>query len=429
MQGREVYEALSGERLKLQFYLYEDGTRQLDTEAFYDARLHTRCTPQPWLGGVTRCVPDAGDTVYTDPTCTDELGRARTGDPSYFISHERLADKLVPVRLHRGPRTVEAPAAMFELRDGACVPADAQPDSTYYALSGPIDWADVVEVGSTDVGDARIGLRVLTAADGLRAPIVFRDRDLDIECRPEDGPDGATCAPLLAVPAAYFEDARCEEPVVVIAQDAEVPVIASVLGLDGCKRYFGIAGEISVARARYRLDRGACVRATIFLGERSFALGAPLELASIGRTLEEAPTRRLQQFLVEAGELWTRDHALFDSAIRAACTRHKFGRVSRCLPADAVAAVSRFTSARCSVEVRIAELPRTSCERSAFAIASTEDTVDVHAIGAPHDGALYTRDAAGGCQLHAGSPLLAPHAVGPPIPLDSFLGAVVIGDR
>src|SRR5687767_4599002 len=87
-----LFAGLSGSRIKLQWYLYQDGARELDTTAFYDAGLHARCAPLKWGDDTLRCVPPADDTVFTDADCTTEIGRSiNTRPKTHFIGYDWIA--------------------------------------------------------------------------------------------------------------------------------------------------------------------------------------------------------------------------------------------------------------------------------------------------------------------------------------------------
>jgi hypothetical protein len=105
-----LFTGLSGSRIKLQWYLYQDGARQLETAAFYDARLHTRCEPKHFVDGVYRCAPIADTTVFRDRECTpeSELGTATSvRTPKYFVGHDRIDGELRAARLLRAGNRLE----------------------------------------------------------------------------------------------------------------------------------------------------------------------------------------------------------------------------------------------------------------------------------------------------------------------------------
>jgi len=426
----ELEEARSGTRLKLEWHLYEDGTQQLAPDAFYDAHLHARCTPAPWSDATIRCVPEGGDTVFTDAACTSELGRAHGRAPRFFVGRDLIAGAAIAARVYRaGSRLETPPAARFERRDGACTAAASEPDgATYYALGAAIDGAGLVEVVHTDLGDAPLGLRLRTTVDGLRAPLGFIDRALGVACRPEDRAGGAACVPVDAVAATAFADADCEEPAVIVDIAAEPTASApayAFTGVDGCAAYHAVGAELTAIP--FQRVGEACVRMPATM--RAFGLGAPLALPAIARTIEDTPTGRLRRIVLTAGELRGYDPRLFDTATRAECERHPFAYGSRCLPAHAPSALRLFANDRCGHEVAIAEVARTPCAPVAFAIARGEGDATVHAIGAPYTGPLFAQDGAGACIAHTTPADRVPHALGPALPPDVFVAAIPFSER
>ena len=61
-----VTDAISGTRIKLQGYRYDDGTEQTEPFEYYDTLVHTTCRAVTWADGVVRCGPVADEALYTD---------------------------------------------------------------------------------------------------------------------------------------------------------------------------------------------------------------------------------------------------------------------------------------------------------------------------------------------------------------------------
>src|SRR5436853_2407105 len=109
--GDDVLASVSGTRLALQVYGYDDGTRQVDPVELYDLHLHEKCTAQLWGDGVQRCVPEADDAVFTDAACTMLVGRSfRPQKPAVFIGYDVVDSVTVPARLYRAD-TVTTPTS------------------------------------------------------------------------------------------------------------------------------------------------------------------------------------------------------------------------------------------------------------------------------------------------------------------------------
>ena len=427
----EPYEAASGSRLKLQYYLYEDGAEEWDTRAFYDARLHTHCTQARWSDGVVRCVPDADDAVYTDADCTLVIGRGATiSRPTYFVGYDLVGGKLLPARVFRaGPKTA-AVAQLYERQDGECRGPFVNPleGIQHYELLGELAGPDLVVLDDSELGEGRLGLHIRTTADGLRIPIGLHDRELDIACGPAVQADGSiACEPIDLATATLFGDHTCSVPVVAVGLADPPPLVAKVADPEGCRHSYHTVDD-EVVPPLYRRDRDSCVRAAVPSSQRWFAVGTHIEPPVIGRTIERVAGRRLQRTIVHADELHVVRDGLFDTATRTECQRASDGMVSRCIPAGAATA-TRLFSTGCIVEVRVAELPDRACDRPTFAVAITEQGLDVHVVAAPHQGALYLPDEGGRCVRYTSPRGVVAHSLGPPIPADTFVGALTYSDR
>lgn len=419
-------EPSSGTRLQLTWALYDDGSRQLDPSAFYDVRLHARCTPQPWIDDVLRCVPDADDVVFQDSACTVAVGRVRTIEkPTHFLHHERRGDGWVPARVFRaGTEKVEL-ALHWQLRAGACVGPffPPKPAATYFEISGEIGGEELVAFTETELGDDRLALRMRTTEDGVRAPLGLRDRELAIDCAPSASGTGAVaCEPLQFADATLFGDPECRLPALATAT---APAIARVAQPSGCADYHAVAAETGPVVYQRAGDR--CARATLLADQRAFLVGDRLALPAIERVVEARAGSRLERVLLVDGELRFAHDRLHDSATRADCQPVAWKDGLRCIPVAHVPARMLY-AVGCAFEVRLAELPERSCERPAFALARSADVLDVHAIGDAFTGEAYAQTAAG-CIRYTPPSGMSLHELGPPLALDTFVRGHWIGER
>ena len=423
-----LFTGLSGSRIKLQWYLYQDGARQLDTAAFYDAQLHVRCEPMVFTDGVSRCAPIADTTVFRDAECTMEIGAATSvRTPKYFIGKDRIDGKLVAARLLKvGARIEAAPAAFFERRDGACTQIAEPPAVAYLETAGEVNIDEMLEVWSEVWNERmdgdRLGLRILAGIDLLSAPVGYFDTALGFDCRPDVLPDGrAACVPADSIAPVHFADPYCEQRVVV----APVPPRSvRVTDRNGCASYHGAGDEhMSIV---YRREGTTCARAVLPPGEHAYRVGAPLELAPVARIVGDNADHRLQQISISAGPMFTLDDRLYDTATRSDCRSVGNGELAICVPTSAATGVRVFANDKCGYQLAIADLPVAQCSRSAFAVV---DSLSIHAIGAPYTAPLYTLDASGNCRLRPAVPDTVPHLLGPPIPPTTFVAGVVFSER
>jgi hypothetical protein len=426
----DVYAAVSGERLALQWYGYTDGTRQPEASEFYDTDLHTRCTPQVWADDVVRCVPVADDVAFADAACTDLIGRAVTIDePVYFVGHDEVADIRRPVSVYRAGEERAPVGQYFQKQGGVCLgPYVDRADAMAYELLDEIGGAGLVALHEDEVGDGRLALRIRTSDDGMRVPFGLHDRELDVACTPSARPDGsARCEPDSATTVNYYGDPACDQPVVIVPGAAAAPRIARVIEPSGCASFRAIGAE--VATPLYQRDGETCLAVGVFPGFRVYAVDGAVELPALGRAVEVVAGRRLQRIVLTDGELRFFDPRLFDTATRVECRRQGVREATRCLPA-AVAPVMRLYTSTCAIAAPVAELSPRLCERPGFATALAPGTGDleIRAIGDPVAEPRYQRSFEQ-CLPYAPPPGAVLHALGPPIDLTAFPGAIYFGER
>jgi hypothetical protein len=417
-----LYVAASGSRLKLQWYLYQDGTKALETAAFYDAIFHERCTRTEWIDGVTRCTPIADPTVFIDSECMMEVGRASTAEePEFFLGSDRVGDKSLAVRLHRAGALRDVPAQFYERRDDVCTRIPEPTTFQYFELGIGLDPNGLQEVWPDEIVDERLGLQILASTEGLAAPIGFRDHALEVDCRPEKLLDGSTaCVPTSGVVAEHFTDWRCESPVVAASEPPRAVVVNDRYG---CPSYHGAGDELPAKTMLFRRTGTTCERVP---SQRAYRVGAPLDLARVERVAERHERRRLQRITVRTGELLTVDDRLFDHSTRSECESYGNGELAICVPANTLAGARLFANAQCTLEVFIADVPAVQCITSTFAVV---DDKSIHLIDRAYTGALFTADLAGNCRPRTTPVGHVPHVLGPPVPLETFVGGVVFSER
>jgi hypothetical protein len=427
----DLLAARGGTRLALQKYRYDDGTELAATGEFFDPQLHARCSPQAWADGGVRCVPVADDAEFTDAACTARIGVGRTiEEPTHFVGHDGAPAGRVVTGVFRAGAATTPPAELWSIVGGACVGPSQAPAGQvhYFAIGDALDAAALVAFHDAELGDGRLALRVHETDDGVRVPFGLRDRALGGPCTAVRRGDGSVaCEPEVAIAAAgYFADPECSEPLVAAANP---PALTRVVEPSGCASYRRVAHEYWAPLA-FRRDAAGCRLADVSSLGQLYALAGPIELAALGRAVEDAD-RRLHRVVLEvpgdAGRaLRFLDDRLLDTATGADCRPRSLRQTIRCLPASLAPGTTLFT-AGCATPVPVVELPRQTCDRVAY--ASSNRPFQIRPIGDPVPSTMFRFDDAGGCQAYTGAPDTELHALGAAIDVAAFQSGLYFGER
>lgn len=417
---------VSGKRLKLEWFFYGDGSQAPNSAAYYDTQIHGRCTPQRWVDGELRCTPVADMAMYTNAACTELVGRADViGKPRFFLGYDMVAGEQLPARLYYAGAMTAAPSVVYERIDGACVgPRSSPPGATYFEVSGETQPAGVVALRDRDVSaDDRLVMVLRETDDGLYLPLGLRDRAFSLDCRAAERAGGAVCEPVGVRETSYFADRDCTRPALGVVLGSPAPPLVRVPGAGGCAAYHEVGADLPALYAR---TPSGCYPAGSAL--RGYALGPEVALAPLEREIAEAPRHRLQQIAITAGTARLLDDHMFDTATRLDCRRETFEDAVRCVPAATTPALVLY-AAGCTRPVLVAELPEATCQSIEFATSiSDEGVLEVRALGERVGGVLYS-GATGACLPYASPPGTVLRAVGPPIPIDTFVGGHAAGER
>jgi hypothetical protein len=436
----ESIDAVSGARIKLERWLYEDGTTHVDPSGFYDIRLSTRCTARTWGDDLLRCVPVAGEALYTDASCTTVVGMAGlvTPDPehvsdsnvSHFIGYDWIAGEPRPTRLYSAgdPNPTTPVSTYYSRRNGQCQGPFGAPGGDFYAITSELAPTIMPVLEEAELGADRLGLRVLTTTDGLRVPIGLHDRALDMACNPAAHGESVVCEPSdAAYPTDWFEDAECTAPVILVFEGDPMPQLVRTIDEGGCPIYAPLGDDISTPL--YYASAGGCVRSDPGMGFHRLRVGAAVDLPLLDREVVDAQTRRLAEMTltdaIDPTLRFTSDR-LLDRAIRAECRREQNGDVAQCIPAVTTYGFTLYESG-CTIPVPVVELPQRTCTPITFARMSPFEAPTWHAIGDPVRRQLHSNN--GSC-----SPYVSPsgrelRALGPALPDDTFVHALKYGER
>lgn len=421
------FDSTSGTRLRVDRYMFDDGTTLPASGGFFDAELHVSCTPQTWLDGKTRCVPDAEDAIFTDAQCMTAIGRGlMITKPKYFVGHDLVNGVSLASHLYKAGAPVAAPGTYYQRIGDQCAgPFFTPSEDVYYALTGEYD--PPIELTDSIVGDGRLQLRVRSSSDGAITPLAFYDRDLAVDCDvSERAGSSAVCEPIGAPVASYFADALCTQPAVALPLTSNTPQpLVARLDHDGdCPTFQALGADVT--STLYRLDRGGCIAVARDPAQRYVALGEVASLLEVGRTVQTSP-HRLHRILVATPELTAFGDHLVDTAVHQECARVQVGEVERCLPTSTLVALDLYAQG-CAQRLPITAVPIRNCHPPAFAI-STTDPVTLSAIGDVTTQTVYRFGSNGAC-----TPYIPPdgqqlRSLGPPLPEDTFLAARAYGER
>jgi hypothetical protein len=429
-------DSVSGTRLKLELYLFEDGTQQVEPSSFYDTTLHAQCSPQRWGDEERRCVPEATEVRFTDSECRDAVGFAPSTDrrpPTHFLAYDVIDGGFVPMQLYRaGARTVDA-TQVYVRRGDACLGPELPPsDSVTYAATDELPAQSMQIVSEHELGAGRLGLQVQESNDGLRVLGGLLDRDLGQACSPISR-DATTswCEPATSQPATVYLDDSCTGTMAVLTFGDAAPAIARSVDGDGCARFTALDPEVTYPV--YRLDGSSCVRTFLTGDAHVFPLGEAIEVPRFERSVEAAPGRRLQRVMLAATDdpdLRFASDRLYDLATRGECRREHIRDDVRCMPVATVQATTLY-GAGCGVPITVALRPARTCgDTVSFARAFASDgvTPTLRAIGDAPTATLFTFTGAG-CVVYTPPPGTEVRALGPPLPPETFSVAVKYGAR
>jgi hypothetical protein len=210
----------SGTQLKLRWFEYSDGARELAWSSsegvYFDSRFDTRCEPIEWADGVTRCTPGVHARLtgltyavgaFTDDACTQLVGRS-LGDPDFVALGELRGDQHYPTQLLRGGKPLSILGPYYERRDDGCAGPFTAVESRLYEVGALVPTADLVALVERELPTTgRLAHRTLEGSDGSGLWLGFHDRELAVDCSTECIAGGSfACVPKAAPPGSMVLD-------------------------------------------------------------------------------------------------------------------------------------------------------------------------------------------------------------------------------
>jgi hypothetical protein len=404
----------SGARLKLVWYEYESGARELETAWYHDAGLGQRCTARTWSDGRRYCTPAFDDAVFINDTCTRALGRTLIGRPPapLFATTFALAGEPAPVpsRLFRRGQPTLPPPAFWQRGVAGCIPVEVFEDYAYFELGAEIPSADLVHLSRAEPnGGGELAVISEVGDDELRAPVALYDRTAGAECTTTDLPSmiSVPCTPVTAVVAAYYLDPACSQHVVAVPLGQHATFAAYHDVRTSCSTYYRVGREL-VAPRLYQASGTACVEISRPGGQRFFEMDERYVVPALAR-VRDGGTQRIRAIVRINGTLHLRDPLMYDAELDIEC-RHDSGL--RCVPrtmALAVPARAFFADPQCEMPLGLAFVPRGACDPpQRFA----SDGGDYYELGEPYAGPIYVPSTGDTCSGFAPPPPLIAYRIG-----------------
>nr|HEX4314643.1 hypothetical protein [Kofleriaceae bacterium] len=444
--------AHSGERLKIVWWVFNDGTRTWDG-TLYDTERKENCfIYEGWSDGKTYCAPLKANSnvVFTDAACSQKAVQVFTDPncpaaaPPSILDYDYTTCSENPARVYqRGGKLATVAQYYLNYGTGCIGPFDDDGDSDYYAL-GPLatDLAEVTLADAPDAGTGRLSTRMWTSTDGLALPARMRDSQLGTDCFAAylgPGAQSSLCDPETAGYFSYAHDASCSVPEFDASPGCAAPAIASTYS-SSCPydngQYFEVGAKTSAPPLFIGDSASSCSQATPVSGDSYFAAtGAALSLAPLSRTVDSAANKRIQLIhLTTPDGLAYRDQTLFDATSGTECFPEQLPDGTKlCFPEVPYGVSAYYSDAGCSTELDLVEVYTggSTCQATPAA-KYTEEFVapepgtcnysyEVHSVGGKHTGTVFT-GFPGECSVYAPTTSEL-YDVGPIVPFSQFAAA------
>lgn len=437
----------SGTRLKITWFVYDDGTRQPVTTSLFDVQRDEPCAVQTWADGVARCTPPIGpfliyEPVFTDASCADSV--MYMGED--WIPPPYTADYAEPPRsgIERLRHLDTIALAEVWLRDdaGACVGPYAGTGRRFFRRGDEIPRGDFAEVVDdvVETGD-RFAVRAFETYDGLHLPYGLHDTDLGFGCVLTTTAAGAAaCLPGDGA-ALRYRDASCTTPLhAQTTSSAATPRF--VADTDRCAARMWEVGAEAGVEPGFGLEgnAGACIAAAEPWPDVRWHDVTEHAVAPIERRRAAAPGRRLEDIVLVSGSRTFPDSALFDSVTGEECrTSRDSAGIVRCLPAQLGYVHVYYRDSACLEPLPLAhvylEPPIAPCSAAGVVprFAMAFDRADAyHPILARYTATpLYRREDGGACVDTPYDGVRWPpalHTIGEPVGETHFVAATRVTD-
>lgn len=425
----------SGSRLKLAWYEYDGGARELETGWYFDHALGERCTPMSWSDGHRYCAPAADEAVYVTGTCTRALGRTLVGltPAPFFATTFKLAgaSSPVPSRLFRRGKTALAPVAIWQKGATGCIPLDLEDNFEYFELGTELPTSDLVRLRRGDPhGAGELAVIHEIGDDDLRVPVALYDRAADAECTTTDLPNlvSVPCTPVSTTTTAYFLDPECTDLVVAVPSGT-TPSLASLHDVrTSCSTYYRMGRELVLLPLQLMFEQSGttCALTARPSGYRFFELAERVYVPALGR-VRDPGTQRIRSITRVSGALQLPDPLMYDAELDTECLHDD---EMQCVPRTLGRAVpetanAHYADPQCQTPIGLAFVPRGACDPpQRFA----SDGADYYELLGPYSKPIYVPSTGDTCSGYAPPEPYVSYRIGARMDRSAFARAQLVID-
>jgi hypothetical protein len=424
--GTDV-EPHSGSRLKLSWFVFDDGTRQWNRNVpFHDAARNEDCTAVKWADGNTYCTPPAVQIVFADPGCTQRLAR---NAGTYAVDWTWQCNNWMNTQLYPVGPPVAQTDHWLQAADGSC---NLERNGTLFSLGDPIPTSDLVQLTTRVAAGSRLHVQLQESADGMSIPLAMFDDAIGAACVAGEPASAQPCVPLLTS-ASGFADPACTLPTVIAPPGCADPYVGPYdYGLGGCPQVYQL-GPATQTATHYVSNQGTCQPQPFTPTAASVLYPATGEVQLLQLTREhDAGPSRLQPVYQTVNGFRARDwNRLFDSTLGATCVSDTLADgTARCLPevSSFIYNEQLYSDSQCSIPLSVAHdfvlfpgCQAVQLDPSVYAFRGPGDLVTV---GDPYTGTAF-RQMNGSC---AAQPTAGTRTLGAAVPVSTFAAATLVVD-
>jgi hypothetical protein len=406
----------SGTRLKGEWEVYADGTRQ-SLQTIRDSSLGVDCMIMPDPNGNPICLPGWTLISYADASCS-QAAMLSNEQPSASLYAGVYAPSTLPLEC---PSVWKLPSSLYQRGaplgltqfwvsnpDGSCTGPSTIDGYSLYTLgaSVPLNTFARLTVGSP-IGAGAFPMEYITSADGFSAPWRFYDVANNFECYlaetgyPTSGATTATCAPAAGGPgrAIAFANSSCQQPVVSALDGCPVSSVVQISGVCGDGDYYPVGAALGSAQL-YQMA-STCVSTQPMPNTTYYQLGSAFTLGQLPRSVNSIAGHRMANIVVDDLPV-TYPSILYDGTLGIECsTLVGSDGVTRCLPTTNAQVDTRvwYSDAKCQNQVHVifSEQASSACAippQPYYALLWNEGNgAGVHLVGSRYTGRLYYGDA------------------------------------